>query len=74
VLVLTRKQSEAILIKGEHEEIRITLVDIEKGKARIGIEAPKGYLILREELLDEARLENRRAVIQNMQAIDELKE
>jgi len=47
MLVLSRKTSERILIG---DDIAITIVRIGPNSVRIGIEAPKGMSILREEL------------------------
>ena len=48
MLVLSRKLGEKIYIG---ENICITVLDIDRGKIRLGIEAPKGVQILRQELL-----------------------
>lgn len=48
MLVLSRKLGETITIGGN---IVITVVDIDRGKIRLGIEAPKDVPILRGELL-----------------------
>ena len=48
MLVLTRKVGEKICIG---ENIFITVVDIDRGKIRLGIEAPRDIPISREELL-----------------------
>lgn len=47
MLVLSRKLNEVICIG---PDIRIVVVDIDRGKVRLGIEAPKEVLVLREEL------------------------
>jgi carbon storage regulator len=47
MLVLTRKLGEKILIG---DGITITVVDIGKSRVKVGIEAPAGHKILREEL------------------------
>lgn len=47
MLVLSRKLGEKIIIG---ENIIITVVDIDRGKIRLGIEAPKDVEIWREEL------------------------
>jgi len=51
MLVLTRRVSESIRIG---DDIVVTVVQIAPGKVRIGIEAPSGCMILREELIDRA--------------------
>jgi carbon storage regulator len=48
MLVLTRKVSQQILIGSD---ITITVVRIEGNHVRLGIEAPAGVSILREELV-----------------------
>lgn len=48
MLVLSRKLGEKIYI-GDH--ICITVVDIDRGKIRLGIEAPRDVPIYRQELL-----------------------
>ena len=47
MLVLSRKLHEKVFIG---DGICVTVVDIDRGKIRLGIEAPKEVLILREEL------------------------
>lgn len=48
MLVLSRKLGEKIRIG---EDIEITVVDIDRGKIRLGIVAPRDVPILRTELL-----------------------
>jgi carbon storage regulator len=48
MLVLSRKLSQQILIASD---ITITVVKIEGNHVRLGIEAPPGISILREELV-----------------------
>ncbi|HOJ44066.1 MAG TPA: carbon storage regulator [Syntrophorhabdaceae bacterium] len=69
MLVLTRKKNEGIIIKGRDGDIRVFLIDAEKGKVRIGIEAPRGYTIIREELLSEIEGANRLSAIDNLERI-----
>lgn len=54
VLVISRKLGERVFVG---EDIVVTVVDIDRGKIRLGISAPKGTPIAREELLgdDEKR-------------------
>jgi carbon storage regulator len=48
MLVLSRKRSERIVIG---DGIRITIVKLERGSVRLGIEAPPEVRVIREELL-----------------------
>jgi carbon storage regulator len=48
MLVLSRKLGEKIYI---NNNICITVVDIDRGKIRLGIEAPRDIPIFRQELL-----------------------
>jgi carbon storage regulator len=50
MLVLSRKLGEKIYI---NDNICITVVDIDRGKIRLGIEAPRNVPIFRQELLTE---------------------
>jgi len=50
MLVLSRKLGEKIYIS---DNICITVVDIDRGKIRLGIEAPRSVPIFRQELVGE---------------------
>jgi len=58
MLVLNRRQGEAIIVDGG---IRIVVLQSDRRGARIGIEAPPETKIQREELVDKVAAENRRA-------------
>lgn len=62
MLVLSRRFNESIII-GDDIEIRIVQIkgSGEHAQVRLGIIAPKGVTILRKEIYDEVRAENRRA-------------
>jgi carbon storage regulator CsrA len=65
VLILARKRDESVHINlgGEQERIVIKVLEVDRhGHVRLGIEAPKRYRILRGELVEEVRNENRQAV------------
>ncbi len=47
MLVLSRHEDQRIFVG---PDICITLVKVDRGKVRLGIDAPVGLLILREEL------------------------
>ena len=59
MLVLTRRLEEKIKIG---DNIVISVLDIEGGAVKIGIEAPKDIQILRMEILEQIESENIRAV------------
>jgi len=51
MLILARRQDESLIITTPTgEEIRVLIMDAYHGFAKLGIEAPADYLILREEL------------------------
>jgi carbon storage regulator len=54
MLVLSRKTGEKIYIG---DNICITVVDIDRGKIRLGIEAPRDVPIYRHELLTAAQIQ-----------------
>ena len=56
MLVLTRKKDEGILIG---KDILITIIDIDKEKVRLGIEAPRDIRVIRQELIAEIGMENK---------------
>jgi carbon storage regulator len=57
MLVLTRKLGEKIIIG---DNICITVVEIDRGKIRIGVEAPKNVPIYRQELLVDGKLPDKK--------------
>ena len=60
MLVLTRRQDEAIVI-GKDIIVRVLGVD-KNGQVKLGIDAPRSVRILREELLSQIRDANRSAL------------
>ena len=59
MLILTRKKNESIIIDGN---IEVKIIELEDGRVKIGIEAPKEIEILRKELYDQMQEENKAAV------------
>lgn len=47
MLILTRKVDQAIIIAGN---IKVMVLGVERDRVKIGIEAPIGIAVLREEL------------------------
>ena len=66
MLVLSRKLGEKIFIG---ENICITVVDIDRGKIRLGIEAPRDVPIYRQELLPLAQQQEMMAAQQAQQKL-----
>jgi carbon storage regulator len=72
MLVLTRKRNEGIVIDGIDGVVRIVVIEVDKGKVRLGIEAPKGRTIIREELLTEIEGLNRLSAAVGLDTIKRL--
>jgi carbon storage regulator len=58
MLILNRRQGEAILLDGG---IRVVVLSSDKRGVRLGIEAPAEINIQREELVSQVAAQNRRA-------------
>lgn len=58
MLVLSRKVDQTIIIR---DNITIRVLEINGDRVKLGINAPRDVVILREELRDEVRRENLRA-------------
>lgn len=56
MLILTRRPSEAIHIG---EDIVVTVLSINGGQVRIGIDAPKDIAVHREEIADRIKREGK---------------
>jgi len=59
VLVLSRRQGESIVIGGD---VVVTIVEVRGGQVRVGIDAPRGIEVHREEVYREVVRENLEAV------------
>lgn len=62
MLILNRKQGESLIID---DNIEIKILDIQDGKIKIGIEAPKSISILRKEVYEEIVEENKKSIDSN---------
>ena len=74
MLVLSRKKDQGILIRGKEGDIRVVVLDAERGRLRLGIKAPGGYTIIREELILETREANRRSVMEGIEGMKDFVE
>ena len=70
MLILTRKSGESITIG---DDVKITVVDVKGKQVRIGIDAPRSYMIHREEVYLSIQEENRRAAKESPISIAGLK-
>jgi len=55
------------------DDIEITISKIEDGSVKIGIQAPKEVSILRKELLEEIKNENKNAANMNFDLLKNIK-
>lgn len=69
MLVLKRKVNESIMIGND---IEIKIISYDKDGIRIGIEAPKEMSIYRKEIYLEIQEENKEAVAENKNKLDQL--
>ena len=70
MLILTRKSGESITIG---DDVKITVVEVKGKQVRIGIDAPRSYMIHREEVYLSIQEENRRATKESPISIAGLK-
>ena len=70
MLILTRKSGESITIG---DDVKITVVEVKGKQVRIGIDAPRSYMIHREEVYLSIQEENRRAAKESPISIAALK-
>ena len=58
MLVLTRKTNEVILID---DDVEITILGVDSGQVKLGINAPKSVKVYRKEVYDRIKEENQAA-------------
>lgn len=56
MLVLTRRENESIMIG---DNIVITIIEVDRGKVRVGISAPKDVRVDREEVRSKIKQANK---------------
>ena len=59
MLIITRKKGQSIMIG---DDIEITVSKLDDGSVKLGINAPKDMTILRKELYEEIKNENKAAM------------
>lgn len=60
MLVLSRKTGQSLMIEGG---ITVTLMEVEGGRVRLGIEAPASVRILRSELVPHPEPKEKKAAV-----------
>ncbi|MGA1600224.1 MAG: carbon storage regulator CsrA [bacterium] len=58
MLILTRKSGESITIG---DDVKVTVIEVKGKQVRVGIDAPRNYVIHREEVYIRIQEENRLA-------------
>ncbi|SHH83422.1 carbon storage regulator CsrA [Clostridium grantii] len=67
MLVLTRKKGEKITLG---DDIEIEVIHLDNGKVKLGIKAPKNLKILRTEVLQQVKEENKEALTINIDILN----
>lgn len=70
MLIITRKKGQSLMIG---DDIEITISKLEDGSVKLGIEAPKDITILRKELYEEVKKENKEAININLELLKNIK-
>ena len=70
MLVITRRKDESLLIG---DDIEIKIVKVEDGSVRLAISAPRDITILRKEVFDRVKEENKAAISGNLDILKEFK-
>ncbi|MBN1041168.1 carbon storage regulator CsrA [Clostridium botulinum] len=70
MLIITRKKDESLMIG---DDIEITVLKLEDGSVKFGINAPRETTILRKELYDAVKAENKKAMNIDMNLLKGLK-
>ena len=70
MLIITRKKDESLMIG---DDIEVTVLKLEDGSVKLGINAPKEVSILRKELYEAVKEENKKAINIDMNLLKKLK-
>lgn len=70
MLIITRKKGDSLMIG---DDIEITISKIDDGSVKIGINAPKDIVILRKELYEAIKNENKQAINIDMNLLKNIK-
>jgi carbon storage regulator len=56
MLILTRRPAETLVIG---DNVTVTVLDIQGGRVRLGVNAPRDIVVNREEICDKTRRKHR---------------
>lgn len=70
MLVITRRKDESLLIG---DDIEIKIVKVEDGSVRLAISAPRDITILRKEVFERVKEENKESISGNLDILKEFK-
>lgn len=70
MLIITRKKDESLMIG---DDIEVSILKLEDGSVKLGINAPKEISILRKELYEAVKEENKKAINIDMSLLKKLK-
>ena len=70
MLVITRRKDESLLIG---DDIEIKIVKVEDGSVRLAISAPRDITILRKEVFERVKEENKEPISGNLDILKEFK-
>ena len=70
MLIITRKKGQSIMIG---DDIEITVSKLDDGSVKLGIDAPKDMTILRKEIYEEVKKENKAAMNINMDILKNMR-
>lgn len=70
MLVISRKKGESVLIG---EDVEVKVVGVDGNNIKLAILAPKNVSILRREIYDKVKDENKKAVNKNLEVLNLLK-
>jgi len=63
MLILTRKLNQKLII---NDDIEIVILDSNKNSVKIGVNAPRGVQIYREEIYNEIKKSNKQSINTNI--------
>lgn len=71
MLVLTRKKGESIIID---DKVEVVILDVSGDQIKLGISAPKEITIMRKEIYQAVKDENKAALLQGFSDINKIAE